>query len=241
MITSARSRDDSVTTITLDRPERRNALSTTLLTQLLAYVESACADERNRAIVLTASGRAFCAGADLTDPPDAQFPALFQKVLTTIMEAPLPVIARVAGHVRAGGIGLIAACDVAICSDDVTFGFSEVRVGVVPAFVAVLARRLMGARAVQELILTGRPFAASEALGAGLLTSVVEPTQLDSAVEGVLDEFGKADADSVGRAKRLLRDLDGRTEADGFLFVANMSAAQFGSPTAKSLQGRSHA
>lgn len=230
MIQSSSNEDNSVVTVTLNRPEVGNALSTPMLSELLIHLEAAKNVEATRVIVLAASGTSFCAGADLRNPPDQHFPDMFERVLDSIASAPQPVVARVSGHVRAGGIGLVAACDLAVCSTSATFAFTEVRVGVVPAFVAVSATRLMPARILRELVLTGRQFTPEEALSAGLLNSVVDVEHLDGAIDTLVTELRAADPQAAGRAKRLLRELPDLTEAAGYRKVSDMAAEQFSSP-----------
>ena len=128
--------------ITLNQPERRNALSEELVTGLGTHLATALADARARAIVLTGAGAAFCAGADLKSGglagagAGAEHP--FVTVLKTIWNAPKPVVGRINGHAFGGGLGLTAACDLTLAADGATFAFSEVRVGVIPASISVL-------------------------------------------------------------------------------------------------------
>lgn len=178
---------DGVATITLDSPPNRNALSPALLTELSAGLAAAVADEAVRVIVLTHTGRVFCSGADLKataaatgagDMPIASVPA----VLTALTESPKPVIARIGGPARAGGIGLIAACDLTLAARSATFAFTEVRLGVVPAVISRPVLPLLPRRAAQELFLTGEVFDAARAAEIGLLTRVVEDDDLDAEV-----------------------------------------------------------
>jgi enoyl-CoA hydratase/carnithine racemase len=236
VITSDRRFGDDVVTVTIDRPANRNALSTPVVERLLEHLSAAAADPSVRAIVLTGTGGTFCAGADLKDPPDERFPELFQQVLTVMTSCPKPIVARVAGHVRAGGIGLVAASDVVICAREATFAFSEVRVGVVPAFVAVLVTRSMSQRHLRDFILTGRRFSPAEAEASGLVTAVVDLADLDDRVTAFLDEVRAANASAVGRAKELLSALSELSVADGYSLVAQMSAEQFRSPAARAAQ-----
>ena len=139
----------AVATITLDSPANANALSTLLLTQLRAALAGALADPGIRVVVLTGAGRVFCAGADLkealTNPAGAT--GLMAGVLQLLWDSSTPVICRLNGAARAGGIGLVAACDIAIAPDQATFAFSEVRIGVVPAVISVPCLRRMPSRA----------------------------------------------------------------------------------------------
>ena len=129
-----RSRTRGVETLSLDAPERRNALSAALVADLAAALTDAGKDTGVRAVVLTHTGNTFSAGADLRDPPA---PEALVDLLRQIVELPKPVLARVTGHVRAGGLGLLAACDIAVASHAATFAFTEVRIGVAPAVISL--------------------------------------------------------------------------------------------------------
>src|SRR5262249_44326915 len=156
-----------VATITLDSPHNRNALSRRLLADLERHLDAAIADRRARAIVLTASGPAFCSGADLKE---AREPAPAGQaaprggglvgVMTAMWTAPKPVVARVNGPARAGGLGLMCACDISVAVDTATFAFSEVRVGVAPAVISVVTVPRLGPTRALELFLTGGAFDA---------------------------------------------------------------------------------
>ncbi len=145
-------------TITLDSPANRNALSTALLTQLHDALAGALTDPAVRVIVLTGSGPVFCAGADLKESRQhpAAAAALFPQILQLIWDSDKPVICRANGTARAGGIGLIAACDIAIAPESATFAFTEVRIGAAAAIIAVTCLRRMEPRAAHEYFLTGR-------------------------------------------------------------------------------------
>ena len=172
--------DDGVRTLTLDSPGNRNALSARLLAQLEQALRDATSDPEVRAVVLTGAGTVFCSGADLSERGTAA-PNRMPAILTSIVESPVPVIARVNGHARAGGIGLIAAADMAVAAEAATFAFTEVRVGVAPAMILVPALRVVDHRFLARTTLTGERFSASEAAAAGLLTAVTpDETALDA-------------------------------------------------------------
>ena len=158
---------DTVATLTLDAPERRNALSAELLAELDQRLDEAAADEGVRCLVLSHTGPAFCSGMDLTTvtdlPAERQPINAFPVLLQRIWEFDKPVIARVDGKARAGGIGLIAACDIALASPAADFAFTEVRLGLVPAVISVQLLPRMTNRALEELCLTGETFDASVA------------------------------------------------------------------------------
>ena len=130
----SRTRARAVETLTLDSPHNRNALSASLVGELAEALTDAGKDTDVRAVVLTHTGNTFSAGADLRDPPP---PEALVGLLRQIIELPRPVVARITGHVRAGGLGLLAACDIAAASTEATFAFTEVRIGVVPAVISL--------------------------------------------------------------------------------------------------------
>jgi methylglutaconyl-CoA hydratase len=201
-------RQGPVATMTLDSPENRNALSGQLLRELRDALAEVQADPEVRAVVLTGEGSVFCSGADLKErlrpPPVDEGSASLPEVLSLLVSLGQPVVARVNGHVRAGGMGLVAACDLTVARPSATFAFTEVRVGVAPAVIAVPARRVMERRAFARYALTGDPFGAAEAVAAGLLTAVAE--DLDGWVAGVVGSFLKASPAAVAATKGLLAE-----------------------------------
>jgi methylglutaconyl-CoA hydratase len=191
---------DRLATITLDSPENRNALSRRLVEELREHLASVRDDDGVHVVILTHTGPAFCAGADLKE---RGAPVPLADVLATLWSIPKPVVARVGGHVRAGGIGLVAACDIPVASRDATFAFSEVRLGVVPAIISVVCLpRLRHADAL-ELYLTGEPFGADRALAAGLVTAVAD--DVDAAVAEYVRRLRLGAPRALAEAKRLVR------------------------------------
>lgn len=221
--------------LTLDSPHNRNALSRALLEQLHAALVAAIADDGVRVVVLTGEGPVFCSGADLKEqraggpPPVVGFP----DVLTTILEAPLPVVARVNGVARAGGLGLIAACDLTVGLTDATFGFSEVRIGVAPAIIAVTCLRRMDRQATRELFLTGAPFDGTRARAVGLLDRAVAPDELDRAVDELVEQLALGAPGALAATKALLRELPGDSVADDLRRMGQLSLERFGSDEAR--------
>ena len=225
----------SVATITLDSPGNANALSTQLLTQLRAALASALADPGVRVVVLTGAGRVFCAGADLkealTNPAGAT--GLMAGVLQLLWDSSKPVICRLNGAARAGGIGLVAACDIAIAPDHVTFAFSEVRIGVVPAVISVPCLRRMPSRAAAEYFLTGEVFDAVRAVEIGLLTRAVPVAELDEETERYTGMLLRGAPGALSAAKAVLRDVPAATVADGLAQMAELSGRLFGTDEAR--------
>jgi methylglutaconyl-CoA hydratase len=206
-----------VATLTLDSPRNRNALSTPLLAQLREALAAAVADPAVRVVRLDHAGPVFCSGADLHETAAAQesgtLPvAMLGDVLADVWECPKPVVARVAGPARAGGIGLIAAADIAICATDATFAFTEVRLGVVPAVISATVLPRLAPRAAARLYLTGEVFDAEYAARAGLVTEAVPATRLDGAVADACDALLRGAPAALAGAKRLLATTGIRAE-----------------------------
>lgn len=226
---------EGVLTITLDSPHNANALSTTLLGQLRAALASAAADPAARVVVLTGAGRVFCAGADLketrTNPTGAA--PLMGDVIQGLWNSPKPVIARVNGAARAGGIGLIAACDIAIAAEHASFAFSEVRIGVVPAVISVPCLRRMPSRAAAEYFLTGEIFHANRAVEIGLLTRSVAVEDLDEEVSRYAAMLRSGAPNALAATKGVLRDGVTSDFGGGLAAMSELSARFFASDEAR--------
>ena len=181
---------DGVLTVTINRPDQRNALNADVNRGLLAALDTASSDDEIRVVVLTGAGdRAFCAGADLGGlRPDAgavelhHGRALFADVLQGLRRLPKPVVARINGAALAGGFGLAQGCDQAIAVDHATFGTTEVRVGMWPYLISAVINEHLGPKRTMDLLLRGRRMDAAEALSWGLVNRVVEASELDAAV-----------------------------------------------------------
>ncbi|MFG3659296.1 enoyl-CoA hydratase family protein [Streptomyces sp. NPDC047706] len=194
-----RTRTRGVETLTLDSPANRNALSAALVGELAAALADSGKDTDVRAVVLTHTGNTFCAGADLRDPPD---PDALVGLLRQIAELPRPVVARVTGHVRAGGLGLLAACDIAVASGAATFAFTEVRIGVAPAVISLPLLPRTDPRALARYYLTGERLDAAEAARIGLLTAAGDDA--DAVLEPILDGLRRSSPQALAETKRLL-------------------------------------
>lgn len=225
--------DRAVATITLDSPANRNALSTRLVAELHAALEAA-REPAVRAVILTATGSVFCSGADLSEAAATGGGAApgFRDVLESLWEFPKPVVAKLNGHVRAGGLGLVAAADIVIAPAGATFAFAEVRIGVAPAIIGVLCCRRMSPRAAGRYLLTGERFDAREAMDSGLVTIVAEVDEIDARTEAVLDDIRGTEPNAVAATKALLRDLPGLSVAAGLRHAETISAQLFGSAEA---------
>ena len=213
--------------VTLNRPELRNAFDNQVIAELQAAFAGLAAREDVRCIVLAADGPAFCAGADLNwmrrmadysrDENIADAGAL-ARMLRTIASCPQPVIARVQGDVYAGGVGLVAACDMAVAVDTAGFCLSEVRIGLVPATISPYVLRALGRRASQRYFLTAERFAAGEAHRLGLVHEVVDSVgALDVAVAGLVKALCQASPAAVRACKRLIDEVDGRAVDDALV------------------------
>jgi methylglutaconyl-CoA hydratase len=223
-----------ISTITLDSAENRNALSARLLEGLTLALEEAVADEAVRVVILTGAGNTFCAGADLKDPP-GNTPGQrfgFPTILQTIRTCAKPVVARINGHVRAGGMGLVAACDIAIAPADATFAFSEVRIGVIPAIIAVVCQPVMAPRAFRRHVITGAVFDAAEAERNGLVTATVARADLDAAVAAAAEDLRLAAPGAIARSKSLIDELPRKPIDEQWTWTAGISAVQFQEPDA---------
>ncbi|AZM61648.1 MULTISPECIES: enoyl-CoA hydratase family protein [unclassified Streptomyces] len=219
-----RTRDRGVETLSLDAPERRNALSAALVGELAAALTDAGQDTGVRAVVLTHTGTTFSAGADLRDPPP---PEAFVGLLRQIVELPKPVVARITGHVRAGGLGLLAACDISAAAHTATFAFTEVRVGVAPAVISLPLLPRTDPRALARYYLTGERLDTAEAARIGLLTAAGD--DVDATLAPVLDGLRKSAPEALAETKRLLtarvletfdRDAVGLTALSARLFAS---------------------
>ncbi|MPY31669.1 enoyl-CoA hydratase family protein [Streptomyces adustus] len=194
-----RTRERGVQTLSLDATDTRNALSAALVGELADALADCAGDDDVRAVVLTHTGNTFCAGADLRDPPH---PDALVALLRGIVELPKPVVARVTGHVRAGGLGLLGACDIAAASHDASFALTEVRIGVAPAVISLTLLPRADPRALARYYLTGERFDAAEAVRTGLLT--VAGDDVDDVLEPVLDGLRKAAPGALAETKALL-------------------------------------
>ncbi|NGO44504.1 enoyl-CoA hydratase family protein [Streptomyces ureilyticus] len=194
-----RSHERGITTLTLDSPANRNALSIALVAELADALKQCGKDGDVRAVVLTHTGNTFCAGADLRHPPQ---PMTLVRLLRQIIELRKPVVARTTGHVRAGGLGLLGACDIAVASAEATFAFTEVRIGVAPAVISLPLLPRTDPRALSRYCLTGEDFGSAEAARIGLLTAA--GGDVDEVLEPILDGLRRASPQGLRETKRLL-------------------------------------
>jgi methylglutaconyl-CoA hydratase len=208
-----------VATVTLDRPEVRNAFNDELVARLDRVFAELGARDDVRCIVLAARGPAFCAGADLnwmrrmadyTHADNLADAAALAAMLRTLYECPKPTIARIQGDVYAGGTGLVAACDIAVAVDTAHFCLSETRLGLIPATISPYVIRAMGARAAHRYFLTAERFIAAEAHRLGFVHEVVTSGHLDAKVGEIVGALVNAGPAAVRASKKLVRDVAGQ-------------------------------
>ncbi len=201
--------DRAVATVTLDSPPNRNALSRRLTGELGGHLARLAGDDAVRAVVLTHTGTTFCSGADLADSGAEGGPqpgtARLVDLLRQMVELPKPLIARIDGAVRGGGLGLVGACDLAVATAASTFAFTEARLGVAPAIISLTVLPRLGDRSAAEWFLTGDRFDAAEAQRMGLLSHAgVDADAADAVVEGLVASMRRCSPQGLAAAKGLL-------------------------------------
>jgi methylglutaconyl-CoA hydratase len=222
-----------VLTLTLDRPDKRNALSAAMVEALHAALDRADLDAEARVVVLRGAGKDFCAGADLDELLASADLTLAENEATALrlgalfgrMRAlPKPVLAMVHGRARAGGAGLVTACDIGVAGAGAQLGYPEIQRGFVPAMVMTLLRRAAGEKAALDLVLTGRLLGAEEARAAGLVSRVVPDAELEREVVALANALAAASPSALALTKQLFYQLDGRSVEDGVALGARINA-----------------
>jgi methylglutaconyl-CoA hydratase len=220
-----------VATITLDSPHNRNALSAQLRAELRDHLRTAADDDAVRVIVLDHTGPVFCAGMDLKEAGTAGSNATgvneFPEILTQIWTSGKPVVAKLAGPARAGGVGIVAAADIAVAVDTATFAFTEVRLGLAPAVISVTVLPRLVPRAAHELFLTGESFDAARATAIGLLNAAVPADRLDAEVARYTDMLALGGPTALAATKELLRRTRAADLAEDFADMLELSAGFF--------------
>ena len=206
-------KDGAIATITLNRPDRRNAISSTMIEEVLASLNAAEADSAVRVVVLTGAGRAFCSGMDLetlqtiagqTSEENLADSREMARMFHRLYSFPKPLITAVNGAAVAGGCGIATFSDITLAVPEAKFGYTEVRIGFIPALVSVLVRRQMGEKRARELLLTGAIIDAAEAFRLGMVTEIVPADNLLQRAHEVAAKFLEASPTSLRRTKRLL-------------------------------------
>ncbi len=215
--------------IRLNRPEKRNALSGLLIAEVYEHIQAANADDAVRCIVITGNGPGFCSGADLKD--DRGLPGgravTYPELLAAIQDSPKPVIAAVNGPAFAGGLGLVAASDIAITVETAQFSFSEVRIGAIPAIIAVVCLPKLGTHHGMKLFLTGERFDGRRAVALNLAHRAVPEGGLEAAVQEEIDMIRLGAPNAVMEAKKLVRRVPQLSREEGFELTAPWSARMF--------------
>ena len=235
--------EGKLATVTLNRPDVRNAFNETTITELaLAFDELGRRDEV-RAIVLAANGAAFCAGADLnwmkkmagySDAENLEDATRLADMLRTIYLCPKPVIAKVQGDCYAGGMGLVAACDIAVAVEEASFCLSEVKLGLIPATISPYVIKAMGENAARRYFVTAERFSASEAHRIGFVHELVPAAGLDEKVAAIAKALVTNSPNAVAEAKKLVRDIAGKDVTDALL----LDSAERIAKIRASLEGR---
>ena len=224
---------EGVFTLTLNRPDKRNALSSDLIGRLTAALETADLDSDVRVVVLRGEGRDFCAGADLAellasagrDVGENEADALrLGELFLRLRRLPKPVVAVVHGNALAGGCGLATACDLVVAAESARFGYPEIQRGFVPAMVLAMLRRLVGEAVAFDLVGTGRILGARDAAALGLVARVAVDAELEEVVESLVRPLATGSASALALTKQLLYQLDGRDFAQSIRLAARVNA-----------------
>lgn len=232
--------ESGVATVTLDSPKNRNAISSQLVVELTARLAAAAADPSARMVVLTHTGGTFCAGADLTEATasgqsieeasDSRTRSAVD-LMRAIVELPKPVVAKIDGHVRAGGMGLVGACDIAVAGPSSTFALTEARLGVAASIISLTLLPRMSSRAASRYYLTGERFDAATAERIGLITIAAE--KAEAAVEALAAEIRLGSPQGLAESKKLVTASMLRGFDDNADDLAALSARLFRSDEAR--------
>ena len=228
-------RDGHTASVILNRPEVRNAFNEVTIAEITAVFGDIAGDDSIRAVVLGARGPAFCAGADLnwmrkmagyTHEENRADAAQLAAMLQAIYHCPQPVVAKVQGDCYAGGMGLVAACDIAVTVTEANFCLSEVRLGLIPATISPYVIKAIGENAARRYFLTAERFGAEEALRIGFVHEVVALHALDATVHGIVRSLANNSPNAVRQAKRLVREVGGMPIGDALIADTVESIAQ---------------
>lgn len=211
---------DGVATVTLNRPERRNAIGPQMVNELLYAIEDAHDAAEVRSIVITGEGKAFCAGGDFAqmtgggDEPKLPPKGEYKDLLLAMWRTTKPIIAKVNGHAMGGGLGLVAASTFAVASTEAKLGTPEVNVGLFPFMILAVLERVMGRRQLVEMMLTGQRMTAEEAASKGLVNRAVAPDELDDAVAEYCRAIASKSPKTLELGLKALHDTEGQTLDD---------------------------
>ena len=229
-------RDEAVEYLTLNRPEVRNAFNEDVIAELTAWAgDVAGRADRPRAVVLAGAGKVFCAGADVTwmskmvhysEEENLRDAMAMSRMFAALDTLPVPLIGRIHGAALGGGCGLAAVCDIVVADEAAVFGFTEVKLGILPAVISPFALAKIGRSAARELFLTGARFPAARAREIGLVHAVVPAAELDAAVGQYVQEILTAGPAGIAAAKALIPAVWKRTSADAADVTSNAIAKQ---------------
>ena len=212
--------DQSIARITLNRPDKRNALNDELVSEFKDALEAAARDETVRVVLVTGAGKDFCSGADLASlqrisqagvEESMASARVMGELFVEMRRYPRPIIAAVRGRALAGGCGLATACDLILAAESAQFGYPEVNIGFIPAMVMAILRRSVPEKRAFELITRGEVISAKSALEAGMINRVFADDQFESSVESYVAQMAAKSASAVSLAKSLLYHMDGMT------------------------------
>jgi methylglutaconyl-CoA hydratase len=228
-------RDGAVERVTLNRPDVRNAFNEEVIAELTAWANATAQDSSLRVVILAGAGKVFSAGADANwmakmvgysredNVRDATRMAEMFLALDTL---PAAVVGRIHGAALGGGAGLTAICDIAVADDTAVFGFTETKLGILPAVISPYVLPKIGPSAARELFLTGMRFSATRAREIGLVHAAVPAAALDTAIDGYVAELLSASPTGIAASKALIRQVWGRSPQDAMSLTANAIAAQ---------------
>jgi methylglutaconyl-CoA hydratase len=228
-------RDGAVEYLTLNRPDVRNAFNDEVIAELAAWAAAVAADSTLRAAVISGAGQAFCAGADATwmartigytEAENVQDAIAVSHLFNTLNTLPLPLIGRIHGAALGGGAGVAAVCDIVVAGEQAFFGFTEVRLGILPAVISPFVLAKIGRSATRQLFLTGARFSAQRARELGLVHEVVPEADLDAAVARHLADIQNAGPEAVAAAKELIADVSHRPAEDVTRITAHAIASR---------------
>jgi methylglutaconyl-CoA hydratase len=228
-------RDGAVEYLTLNRPDVRNAFNEPLIAGLRQWADAMAADTHVRVAVMAGAGRTFCAGADLewmsrmsayTADENVRDATVAAGMFGALDRLPIPLVGRIHGAALGGGAGLAAVCDVVVAEQDAVFGFTEVKLGILPSMISPFVLAKIGQSAARELFLTGMRFDAARAKEIGLVHAVVPAEALDATVDRYVQEFLGAGPEAMATAKDLIRQVAGRAPQDVRQLTAETLAAR---------------
>ena len=232
-------RDRAVEHLVLNRPDVRNAFNDDVIVELTAWARAAAQDTALRVVVLSGAGKVFSAGADAnwmarmvdySRDENVRDATLMAEMFLALDSLPAAVVGRIHGAALGGGAGLAAICDVAIAADDAVFGFTETKLGILPAVISPYVLPKIGPSAARELFLTGMRFSAQRAKEIGLVHAVVAPGELDATVDRYVAELLSASPTGIAASKRLISQVWGQSAQEAMSITAEAIAAQRVSP-----------